>query len=285
MSNVTLVGPNPSEKIVVYPKVNVYRGMLPEWKDFIDLLKESEKINKKTAFFDEWQDWYGFGTMMNIHMVHDLSQNLDSDYANMQKRFIQAIQNAFYKCTQDYVMQWNVRLPNWVNAGISICKYWPSRHNNEYAMTYHTDYRGFEADKPGEKFGITCTIYINDDYDGGGLSFLHEETGEVIDYKPKAGDVVVFPSGEPYWHAVHRISNNDKYFIRCFWSYTSPGSNEWHENEKKYGSELWKKMEDDRLKEEIKSGRWHKHVVMPGEEDPNLPGSTPFFAKSKRTIS
>jgi hypothetical protein len=52
-------------KIEIYPRVVVYKNTLPRWKDYINLLKQSETEQPK-YFFAEWQDWYGFGTMMNI---------------------------------------------------------------------------------------------------------------------------------------------------------------------------------------------------------------------------
>jgi hypothetical protein len=37
--------------------------------------------------------------------------------------------------------------------------------------------------------------------------------------------------------------------IRSFWQFDYEGSKEWIENEKKYGKEVWAKMEEDRIKE------------------------------------
>jgi hypothetical protein len=276
-------------KLEIYPRVIVYKGMLPKWKEYTELLKKSENSEPK-YLFNEWQDWYGFGTMMNLPMNNpETPYAIDSEdgYALLQKDFLETITNAYYACTSDYIKSNNIKLPNWVNNGISICKYWVSPPSNTMAMHYHTDYRGFDWQSPGKKYAITCTIYINDDYDGGGLSFLKEDTGEVIDYKPEAGDIVVFPSGDPitggshYFHGVDRVDNGEKYFIRCFWSYDFPGTEEWHSNIAKYGEEEWSRIDNERMKNEIYSGIWHKYVVRPGEEDPKLDKSTPFFMKDE----
>ncbi|NDF29895.1 MAG: 2OG-Fe(II) oxygenase [Nitrososphaeria archaeon] len=275
-------------KIEIYPRVTVYKNTLPKHKEYTDLLRKSEKEEPK-HFFKEWSDWYGFGTMMNLPMNNPgdpYQVDSDDEYALLQKDFLQAITDAYYACTADYVMSNSIQLPNWVNNGISICKYWISPEQNKMAMHYHTDYRGFDAESPGKKYAITCTIYINDDYDGGGLSFLKEDSGEVIDYKPEAGDIVIFPSGDPitgashYFHGVDRVDNGEKYFIRCFWSYDFEGTPEWHANKEKYGDE-WEKMDSERMKEEIHSGKWHKYLVKPDEVDPKLDRSTPFFMKDK----
>lgn len=276
-------------KIEIYPKVIVYKNNLPRWKEYIGLLKKSESESAK-YYFKEWQDWYGFGTMMNLPMNRqgqDYVVDSNDEYALLQRDFLNDVTKAYYECTEDYINTYNVQLPNWVNNGLSICKYFESPKQNEMAMHYHTDYRGFDADSPGKKYAITCTIYINDDYDGGGLSFLKDDTGEVIDYKPEAGDIVVFPSGDPltgsshYFHGVDRVDNGEKYFIRCFWSYDFPGTEEWNYNLEKYGKEAWEKIDSERMKAEIHSGKWHKYLVKPGQDDPKLERSTPFFMKDE----
>lgn len=276
-------------KIEIYPRVVVYKNMLPRWKEYIALLKRSE-VEPPRYLFKDWEDWYGFGNMMNLPMNdpgHPYITNSADEYAKLQSDFLQDITNVYYQVTSDYVSEYEISLPSWVNNGISICKYNESPKENIFAMHYHTDYVGANASAPGKKFAITCTIYINDDYDGGGLSFLREDTGHVIDYKPEAGDVVVFPSGDPitgashYFHAVKKIENGEKYFIRCFWSYDFEGTQEWHDGVKKYGKDVWENMQTEVMKEEIRSGRWHRYVVMPGEEDPKVARSTPFFLKDK----
>jgi hypothetical protein len=97
-------------------------------------------------------------------------------------------------------------------------------------------------------------MYLNDDYRDGGLSFL---TGDkrTIDYKPVAGDVLVFPSGHPdllsqegrYLHAVKRIRDVDKYLVRCFYQIPFDGTPEWHANQERFGAEEWAKMEKERI--------------------------------------
>jgi hypothetical protein len=275
------------EKQELYPKVVVYKNTIPDHKKYMDLLKKSE-AEEPYGFFSKWDQWYTFGTMMNLSM-NDPSMNNDIDesdeYLILQRDFINTITDVFYKVTLDYINEHNVQLPNWVPSGIAVCKYFESREDTGLAMSYHTDYKWADADAPGDKFAITCTVYLNDDYDGGGISFLHDESGDVINYKPKAGDIIVFPSGDPvtgnqhYFHGVDKISNGEKYFIRLFWMYNYPGSKEWLENREKYGEEEWSRIYNIKVKSEFRSGKWHKYVVYPGEEDPKYANSTPFFKK------
>lgn len=267
-------------KVVIYPRVIVYQNAIPKHKEYIELLELSQK-NKAEFLFKDWDDWYGFGLMMNLGMTRDHKYindwdgnpiDLTKDYAKKQSDFLSDLDNVFHSVTKDYIDQYKITLPNWHSSGFSICKYKETAVENDLAMHYHTDYVGATADDPGLKFAVTCTMYLNDDYDGGGLSFLEEESGEVIHYKPKAGDVVVFPSGDPitgasrYFHGVDKISNGDKYLVRTFWQYQYDGSEYWHEGNKKYGEEEWAAMRKVEIKTSLNSGKWHRYIIGEGEK-------------------
>ena len=118
-------------------------------------------------------------------------------------------------------------------------------------MNYHTDFIKSEADMPGRKFLITCTTYINDDYDGGSVEFYITDNGDTVSYKPKAGEILVFPSGEPYYHGVTNIHNGEKFFIRNFvMSPPFEGTKEWLKNQQEFGGYRWSKMEQERCDRE-----------------------------------
>lgn len=286
------------KKVVIYPRVIVYQNAIPNHKDYIDLLEFSQKNDPK-FLFKSWDDWYGFGLMMNLGMTRDHKYESDWDgnpidlsdeYAKKQSDFLLNLDNVFHSVTKDYINDYDIKLPNWHSSGFSICKYKETAKENNLAMHYHTDYVGATADDPGLKFAITCTMYLNDDYEGGGLSFLEEESGEVIHYKPKAGDVVVFPSGDPitgasrYFHGVDKISSGDKYLVRTFWQYQYDGSEYWHEGFKKYGKEEWQAKRKLEIRASLDSGKWHRYVIGEGESpDYSITKSKPSVGKVTQT--
>lgn len=276
-------------KTILYDKVTVYNNYIQDTDSYKQLLIESETVNEKQYHFGDWGPWYELGTMMNISMLDKnnklapLSDN--SEYEKLQRKFLEVLSDAFFTTTEDYIKEWGITYPKWARSGLSICKYIPTIQKNlpHMALQYHTDTHHFNSDSPGNKFAVTCTMYLNDDYEGGEISFLDESEGKIVKYKPKAGDVIVFPSGEPYYHGVHQVYDRDRYLVRTWWYEDFPGTEEWHQNEAKYGKDEWKKIEDARIKEAFDSGQYHRHIVLPGQEvEESMKGhkSKPFYIKS-----
>ena len=56
---------------------------------------------------------------------------------------------------------------------------------------------------------VSVSAYLNDDFDGGEIEFLHFG----ISHKPKAGDIIVFSSAFPYMHRVLPTTNGTRYTI------------------------------------------------------------------------
>jgi heme-degrading monooxygenase HmoA len=71
----------------------------------------------------------------------------------------------------------------------------------------------------------------------------------VYDYKPKAGDVVVFPSTPPFYHSSLKTENGTKYIVRTYWRTNQEPTEEWEEGIKKYGEEEWIKQQEEKAKE------------------------------------
>lgn len=238
------------EYIELYPRVDVYRNVLADPEAMYQTMKKSELDANGQYFLKTWDPWSHFGT-------YTQSKNEDIDVTDAsikehpryieEKDFVQKVQKAYDDVLMDYVHRHRLDLPDgWRFSGCSYSKYNDQIDSlsNKMTMQYHTDFITSQRDMPGDKFYITCTMYINDDYEGGDIEFFVD--GELVNHKPKAGDILVFPSREPYFHGVKTIYNGNKFFVRNFIMTPFNGTEEWLENQKRHGAYNWMKKEFER---------------------------------------
>jgi hypothetical protein len=167
---------------------------------------------------------------------------------NEEKALYEEIANSYDKAISHYFKHTGIEIPEGARySGQSWCKYFNliDTLKNKMTMQYHTDFIISQKDMPGEKFHTTCTFYINDNYNGGDIEFFVD--GKFVNHKPSAGDLLVFPSGEPFYHGVKTIPDGNKFFIRNFVMFDYDGSKEWLANQKRYGAYKWAKQEIERI--------------------------------------
>lgn len=251
----------------IYDNIFVYRNLLPDAPVLHNILKESEYVFSGDLIFSEWKDWYTIGKICSLNEEYKFySPSFNSDFCISQSNldslikeyylYVRLIQSTNI-AINEYIKEKLIDLPD--NTFITTpnpAKYNENFHNNEYgySMNFHTDYQIGEWWWPGEKFLLTCTTYINDDYDGGEIVFL--VNNEIIEYKPKAGDIMVFPSGNPlypgnvpYYHGVKVVTNGIKFLIRNYLKYkTNKNLDVWEQKEKIHGKLEWKKIAEEEVK-------------------------------------
>jgi 2OG-Fe(II) oxygenase superfamily len=85
---------------------------------------------------------------------------------------------------------------------------------------------------PEMKHCITGNLYWNDDYEGGKIVFLYGNTVlnpgdtdnlKIIYYKPRAGDLVVYPANWPVAHAAGRPTGSDRFISSSIVKYQYEG--------------------------------------------------------------
>lgn len=100
-------------------------------------------------------------------------------------------------CVKDYAQKYNFgELRYW--EAMNFIKYGPGHHFNE-----HMD-NGFSYNCI-----LSLVAYPNDDYEGGEISFRLWD----LKIKPKAGDVVLFPSNFMYPHTAEKVTSGEKLSI------------------------------------------------------------------------
>ena len=247
----------------LHPQVWVFRGAIDDPKTLMDKLQQ----------LPNWKPWWVFGTINdelggpdstweNFPTPEQWQQHIDDLRHTKHPELTSTIDQYFYEATRLYVEHHGFELDNWVHQTPSVCLYKSDAGvTDQMTMHYHTDWQPEKAEARGTKFRLTCTMYLNDDYDGGELAFILRENRDdpsndiKFDYKPTAGDILVFPSTEPFYHGVKPLTNGERFFIRNFWLEYFPGTPEWLEGEATYGEEEWAEMEKKREHEFIASRR------------------------------
>lgn len=265
----------------ILPRVFVYPGLISNHKEYSAILDGLHNGKRKRYLFKKPETWSIFGTTMSYEarfnetrLLEDVAKAIQENPENekdilAEKKMIEEIENAFLISTEHYLQHFQLTdaAKDWIISAPSYDRYTPTpeEHINgkdygqKLAMSHHSDYQIEREEMPGFKYVLTVTHYINDDYDGGEVRFLN--SGKEIAYKPTAGDVIVFPSGNPkylsdegrYFHAVGAIEKSDKHFCRSFYTEYYEGSSEWLANQEKYGADVWEKMEQVRIAAGLRS--------------------------------
>lgn len=266
-----------------YPKIHIYKNLLPSASRLVEILKESGQDRAASYYFNMWDKWHVFGETIGGITFNPIYEDLvEEEKKAAEEVIVRELDAAFAKATQHYMRHYGVtKGDDWTTMGPSICKYDSEMEHcglRDLSMKYHTDYDYIRGDEPGDKFAITCTMYLNDNYEGGEMWFnlsgsAADSFGEIplskdqiMVYKPEAGDVLVFPSGHPdvlsedstYFHGVSRTWKSEekpdnKYFIRSYYLIPFEGTPEWLASQEKYGEDVWERMETERIKARVKT--------------------------------
>ena len=90
-----------------------------------------------------------------------------------------------------------------------------ARHSR-FAEWKHNNSKSIPIDDMGSKDSnhIAGWVYLNDDYDGGDISFINHD----ISFKPKTGDLVLFPGNMHYWYNVGP-ANGSRYIMPIWFDF------------------------------------------------------------------
>ena len=179
-----------------------------------------------------WQDWTSSNDKSFIYgqtQSFDLNQikYMDEPYRSKSEFIYINIMQSFYDVCRDYAQSVGDNDEPRLFPVFNIKKYY-----TESAMGAHYDQ--LDGDKT---LRYSLVMYLNDDFDGGEISFKlseYEDNNKVespdLDYnvavannqidfgvKPSAGSIIIFPSSAPYYHIAHRVKSGFKYMVPSHW--------------------------------------------------------------------
>lgn len=118
----------------------------------------------------------------------------NADLLDMHK----SIYDVLKKCVDDYCQYWGINVVYY--EAFNFVKYSsPGQH-----FRIHADHG------PAYNSTVSAVIYLNEDYEGGEISFPRLDK---LVYKPKSGDIVLFPSNYIYEHSSEPMISGDKYSV------------------------------------------------------------------------
>lgn len=262
-----IINGNEVEVLKLHEKVWVFKNALSNSKEMLEYYLANHE--------DKSIPWYTFGFHILIptsgkcfgsfptddewkEFSEDNFSDKSEDVSNNQ--YVKDLLKVFHESSQQYFGSVKVDYDNWCWDSVDIAYYKDGQGVNEaQGMNYHTDFQEERREDPGLKFGTTCLFYLNDDYDEGGINLIElsddkETLINHIFYKPSAGDLVMFPSGHPFYHSPMIAKNGSKALIRAYWRYEYPGSESWHLEKSQHTEEEWK----DILRERHKAGSFEQ---------------------------
>lgn len=282
------------KKINVMPKVVIYKNLLTEPQSILNLFKKSENQEYSPTIFNKWEEWSATESSKGFIMSFDTSRGIPETNADdpgtiiEEKKVINQIYKAFDFAREDFFKDWankgywpwNIKnwdfsdTPPWRHHEFNVLEYSSIDRDKKHdpqngiynlPMNYHVDSLQSRLDSAGNKLALTFTMYLNDDFDGGEISFYNQDENIVYAYKAKPGDVTVFPSYEPFYHGVLPMGEGKRYLIRMFCLYDYEGSKDWHDNKSKFTEEEWEYLEKNKMEKAYYAGDHNLRILYPGD--------------------
>ena len=260
------------------PKVSVYRGYIPNVDEVLSFLKKTKDEKNKDLFINEWETWNKNGSVSTGNNIFSFDPNNINEIYKKEYNLLIELTNSIRKIAQQYIDQWKnigdwkFDIEDWQNTldvnelRLDYLMHGVTNSENRLAMNYHTDAPQFDVESKKSHHLFTIIAYLNDDYEDGEVSFYDENNFTINYYKPKKGDVVVFPSFNPYFHAVEPITNGQKFIIRTFVLYWYEGSKKWNSLYERLGTR-WLDMEASRIEKEWADPKYSRIPVFEDDSE------------------
>lgn len=182
--------------------INVYRNAVPKDKSG-NIINDLERILGGNNQSFQWRmsqtnDKEEVDHVRNCVDFKYKAHHIPSNTADGQELIDihKTVDDRLTICLRDYESLWHLKM-NYIEA-FNFVKYLPNKF-----FKVHVDHG------PYYSCTISAVLYLNDNYEGGEIKF----TRHGLQFKPEAGDLVMFPSNFVYEHSSEPITEGTKYCV------------------------------------------------------------------------
>ena len=202
---------------ILEEKVYYYTNVIEDPKKLVDAIENDNQ--------DPWGEWMACSGQHYVYGT-DKQITLSADTDEKNKYIYDTLQKAFDDVARDYAKAHRITDEPKLFPQYPIKKYQPGTF-----MGAH-----FDQQEGDERLKVYFVMYLNDDYEGGEISFtIRDPKGPIqgptpdsdfanadpaayqFAVKPKAGSIIVFPPSPPYHHTAHLVKSGEKIMVPQHW--------------------------------------------------------------------
>lgn len=219
----------------LFDNVYYYKNVIEDPKELVNLIEKTESDDYKMLFspWDKWEacsgEMYLYGSEKTVIHLSDnnIKERSSGEQYEVTKKIIDQIMGGFKKVCLDYAEKLGDSEKPMLMQHLQIKKY----ESGTYMGAHYDQQEG------DQRLRYSLVMYLNDDYEGGELSFNIKDgviTGTdnaaaedflsplnkdriMFHIKPEAGSCIIFPSVSPYSHTAHLVKSGYKYMVPGFW--------------------------------------------------------------------
>ena len=187
----------------------VYRNQLSKELNIPQRLESIMKVDRsdpycqwREALVGHQQKMPEYRDCWDFKVGEQLAKSSQNTQFNDVYQIYSEVKSKLDKCVTDYCAPYNITM-NYMES-INFVKYEKNQH-----FYYHADH-GFSY-----VCVVSSVVYLNDDYEGGELSFYKLD----LKFKPSYGDIIMFPSTYIYAHASLPVTSGVKYSAVTMFDY------------------------------------------------------------------
>jgi predicted 2-oxoglutarate/Fe(II)-dependent dioxygenase YbiX len=183
-----------------------YKNAIPDPQFIIDTVNDIDKRfvsgehGDSPTFAKPWAAWSYGDTIFNWQKFFPESKNIDED--DYYGKEMKSVADMLYSSLETTFNHYSNNLYPFASKNIK------NREHSIHLLRY--DQNGHlpaHQDQGISSRILSSVIYLNDDYEGGEIEFMHSG----VKIKPEAGSIIFFPSNFLYVHEVYPIVSGSRY--------------------------------------------------------------------------